>query len=266
MKIPETTNAHMRPNVNKTSPSKDAGGAGRDETVEGGGAAGRDFASVLEDVARPRERAGADDEGDGELFDSKTSERADGEPEARRREERDGSDGGDGKGGGFDQRGGVREVAPTQDATGARAILHIADLERIVSAVRTQTLASGAREVTLEMRRSVLEGLRVKLSIDGSGRVSAEFIASSERVRAQLDARAPELAEILRSRGVNLASLRTTVGADASDSGAHGRSDSGAHEGAGPVGSFAPAATADELSSANDDEGRGESAGTTYRG
>jgi flagellar hook-length control protein FliK len=65
--------------------------------------------------------------------------------------------------------------------------------------------------VTIELRRSVLEGLKVKLSTDGGGRVTAEFIAASERVRSQLDARAGELAELLRGRGVNLASLRTGV-------------------------------------------------------
>lgn len=269
MKIPQTTNANARPNddVNKTSPRRNANGVetGADETGETGAATGRDFASVLEEIARPRENASREDESDGERFDSKARERAEGEPEARRREEREGgADGGDSKGGGgFDQRGAVREAASQQDAAGARAILHIADLERIISAVRTQTLASGAREVTLELRRSVLEGLRVKLSLDAGGRVSAEFIAASERVRAQIDARAGELAEILRSRGVQLASLRTSVGADASGEGSRGGQSFGAPDAASRIDPASPSAvTSDDA--VTDDAGEA-GAGTTYR-
>ena len=74
------------------------------------------------------------------------------------------------------------------------------------------------REVTIELRRSVLEGLRVKLGTDGAGRVTAEFIAASERVRAQVDARASELAELMRSRGINLAEVRASVGDSNADS------------------------------------------------
>jgi hypothetical protein len=98
---------------------------------------------------------------------------------------------------------------------GARAVLHIADLEKLVSVVRTQIHADGRREVTLVLHRSVLDGLRVKLSADGAGRINAEFIASTEKVRAQVDARSAELADLLRSRGIALAGLRTSVGAGA---------------------------------------------------
>jgi flagellar hook-length control protein FliK len=101
-------------------------------------------------------------------------------------------------------------VSAGVEQASARAILHVADLERIVSAVRAQ-LVEGRHVVTIELRRSVLEGLKVRLSSDGDGRVTAEFIAASERVRTQLDARAGELAELLRGRGVNLAELRTGV-------------------------------------------------------
>jgi hypothetical protein len=123
-------------------------------------------------------------------------------------------DEGDKTGGGFDGRqSGVRETTAVSEAPNARAILHIADLEKIVSAVRAQALGGGRHEITIELRHSVLEGLRVKLSTSENGRLSAEFIAASERLRAQLDARAPELADILRARGVNLGELRTSVGA-----------------------------------------------------
>lgn len=171
----------------------------------------RDFASVLEDVTRSVERD-ENESSEGERQDTKTSAHAERERESKRREDRhDGS----GTGGGFEQRGQVRDAGHVSEAAPARAILHIADLERLVAAVRTQLLSGGRQEVTLELHRSVLEGLRVRLTTDGQGRVNAEFIAASEKVRAQLDARAGDLNDLLRGRGVELASLRTTVGADA---------------------------------------------------
>lgn len=181
------------------------------EVVESGGAE-RDFASVLEDVvSRPERRD--EEAGEGERRVSRESERAEHDGSARRREEREGEGsnqtGGDGRGG-FEHRAGLRETAAVGEALGARSILHVADLERIVSAVRAQLVDGVRHVVTIELRRSVLEGLKVKLSAEG-GRVTAEFIAASERVRAQLDTRAAELAELLRGRGVNLEALRTSV-------------------------------------------------------
>jgi hypothetical protein len=109
----------------------------------------------------------------------------------------------------------------------ARAILNFADLERIVSVVRTQLLSGARHEVTIELRRSVLEGLQVKLRSGADGRITAEFIVSSARVRSQLDARAAELAELLRGRGVSLASLRTSVDSGGGASGDEGGAERG---------------------------------------
>jgi|GEM_PF-5777257 len=181
----------------------------------------RDFASVLDEMARPRPTQSRDDNdqdsNDFESKESKPSERAEREREARRREDREQE-----SGGGFEQRSGVRELAPRGEAVGARAILHIADLERIVAAVRTQINAEGRKQLTMQLQRSVLEGLRVKLSADETGRVTVEFIAASERIKTQLDARSTELAELLRSRGVNLAALKTSLNEDASNQTATG--------------------------------------------
>jgi hypothetical protein len=268
MKIPPT-NTEPRPALDVNKPTTKRNTSGSEAVVDEPGEAnvsGRDFASVLEEVARPRERGQQEGDGEGERFDSQTRERAEGETETNRREERHGDDeGGEQRGGSFDQRGGgVREVSTSQDAASARSILHIADLERIISAVRTQRLAGGVREVTLELRRSVLDGLRVKLSLDGAGRVAAEFIASSERVRAQLDARSPELAEILRSRGVNLASMRTSMDANTSGQDSQGSAQSyPPQSGASSVhGLTSGAAPADDIDSG--DAGT-ESDSTTYR-
>ena len=193
------------------------------DASEGADAPERDFASVFEEVAsRPEQRDEESHDGDRRV--SKETERAEHDALARRREEREGGSneaGTDGKGGGFEHRAGLREASAPGETTPARSILHVADLERIVSAVRAQLVEGGRHVVTIELRRSVLEGLKVKLSADGSGRVTAEFVAASERVRSQLDARAPELAELLKGRGVNLAALRTSVetGGDTRDGG-----------------------------------------------
>lgn len=192
------------------------------DPAESSAASERDFASVFEEVAsRPEPRE--EEAGEGDRRVSRDAERAEREASAQRREEREGggSDNtGDNRGGGFEHRAALRETAVTSDATAARSILHVADLERIVSAVRAQ-LADGRHVVTIELRRSVLEGLQVRLSAEG-GRVTAEFIAASERVRSQLDARATELADLLRGRGVNLAALRTSVEAGGGGPGGSG--------------------------------------------
>lgn len=227
MKIPPVNPLTTRPTpeTNRAATKRgpvpaDAPGAGAaDEMIEGGGASERDFASVFDEVAsRPEPRQ--EEPGEGDRRVSRESERPEHEGTARRREGREGGSdqpGADARGGGFEQRAALREVSAVGEATAARAILHVADLERIVSAVRAQVVEGGRHVVTIELRRSVLEGLKVKLTAEGGGRVTAEFIAASERVRAQLDARAGELAELLRGRGVNLAAVRTGVetGADA---------------------------------------------------
>jgi len=226
--------------------------------------AARDFASVLDEVSN----AGEGERGEGEThnnrLEAEPKERAAESPFTKRREERkggDGNSGGDAKGGGFEHRAAtLRETTSSaQEQPGARMILHIADLERVVSAVRTQTLAGGVREVTIDLRRSVLEGLRVKLSSDGAGRVTAEFIAASERVRAQVDARASELADLMRSRGINLAEVRAGVGDSGSDSRGGGQfAESGAE-------SNRTSGVARE-SDATDGGALAEESGTTYRG
>lgn len=114
--------------------------------------------------------------------------------------------------------------------SGVRSILHIVDLERVVAAARAQVLPNGRQEVTLELSRSVLEGLRVKLSRNTLGQISAEFIAASERTKAQLDSRTIELAYLLRSRGIAVAELRATVGGTGAESNAGRQADGDASQ------------------------------------
>ena len=272
MKIPSgSQNPQPRTTPADRLRADDKRGAGAADSAEGVDSpdtetAARDFASVLDEVSNAGEGERREGSKRGERTEAEPKERAAESPFAKRREER--KDGGDGDakgGGGFEQRATLRETTGTNEQLGARAILHIADLERVVSSVRTQTLAGGVREVTIELRRSVLEGLRVKLSSDSTGRVTAEFIAASERARAQVDARASELSELMRSRGINLAEIRTGVAAG--DSGADGRG--GGHSAESGEGAARPAQAARASGVAQDPtdgDARAEESGTTYRG
>lgn len=260
------------PNANRATNARRAGQADN-PTPAGGedagavvGGQGRDFASVLKDVTRTRdEQSESDSDGDSEAREAKGSDRADAGREARRREERRDDDG---LGGGFQQQqGGVREAGWGGEAAGARAIIDIADLDRIVAAVRTHVAVGGRREVTLELHRSVLEGLRIKLSADAAGRVTAEFVAATESVRAQLDARSADLADLLRSRGIDLAALRTSLAGDSRQDASGGGGNREHAQGsfaslteriAGPATAPAPKTAGDNTSAVAED-------GPTYR-
>lgn len=243
------------------SQSEDTRETGRTTSSSGGA---RDFASVLHEAVHSR-RDDGEERGDDEHEDRQTArqtERSDRERDVRRREDEQDEAG---AGGGFGNRANVREVTTRgTEAAAARSILHIADLERIIAAVRAQTLANGRREVTLELQRSVLEGLRIKISTDEAGRVTAEFIAASERVRAQLDARSAELADVLRSRGVNLASLRTTM----NDAGSSNQNELRGNQTRGEVAASSPMRAPSNASLAPDGIDESESdatGGATYR-
>lgn len=233
MKIPPANplTPKQSPDTNRVAKRSSTDAARADDAADASAVADapeRDFASVFDEVvSRPEHHDEESHDGDRRV--SRDAERPEHDGSAHRREEREGGSndaGADGKGGGFEHRAALRELTAAAETTPARSILHVADLERIVSAVRAQIVEGGRRVVTIELRRSVLEGLKVKLSADGAGRVTAEFVAASERVRAQIDARASELADLLRGRGVNLAALRTSV-----ETGEGGRGgEGGAHE------------------------------------
>lgn len=124
--------------------------------------------------------------------------------------------GGNSGGGGFGAGGNVNQTFNLSDNFAARSILHIADLERMISAIRSQTRLGGKREIYLSLKRSVLEGLQVKITTDEAARVQIEFLAADEKVRSQIENHAAELSEILRGRGINLQSLTTIVNAETS--------------------------------------------------
>lgn len=207
------------------APPKNVASSPKSVSTEAGAGliGGREFASVLENVAPARnpDEHRHDDERDeraGETHNRRSA--ADGaRPERETREADETLNAINGSGQGFESRI-IRppDVPMNQEATAnVRSILHIADLERIVAAVRAQTIANNRQEVTLQLRHAVLDGSSIRLSAGKSGRVDVEFIAASERVAAQLDARTLDLANLLRSRGINLAAVKTSIGGEASN-------------------------------------------------
>lgn len=113
--------------------------------------------------------------------------------------------------------GDVNQSVHLSENFAARSILHIADLERMISAVRKLTKLDGKREITLELRRSVMEGLKVKITTGDASQVQIEFIAANEKVRSQIENHSEELADILRGRGINLQSLRVSLNSESSE-------------------------------------------------
>lgn len=81
----------------------------------------------------------------------------------------------------------------------ARAILHVADLERILSVVRAQKL-NEERQILIALKNSVLEGLQIRILLNESGNLKAEFLAPNKQIKKQLKKRERELSEILRQR------------------------------------------------------------------
>jgi hypothetical protein len=99
----------------------------------------------------------------------------------------------------------------------AAPILHTTDVDSIVTACQVQIATNGRQEVMLELSHSMLEGLRVKVSTDGAGRNTANFLAANEGIKALLDSRSSELIEQLRARGITVAEFKSSVTADGND-------------------------------------------------
>jgi hypothetical protein len=226
MKVDSTKNQALQlDNLNRAQTNR-AGTQGRGGADEVGALTGkRDFASLLEEFSTSRDsrREGPDEnmlEPAAETKEAETIEQAAGKQlAARRKEDEEAAL----HGAAFDAKGNMPMPAtPEVQTIDARAILPFADLEKIIAAIQTQVVADGRSVVTLELTRSVLAGLRVRLSADASGRLTVNLIASDEKTRALIDARSQELSDLLRSHGLDLSSLGTGVAKDFS-----GRDDSG---------------------------------------
>lgn len=99
-----------------------------------------------------------------------------------------------------------KNSAESSTVPAARSILHVADLERIVSTIRTIE-TKNSQQVLIELKNSVLEGLQIKITVDENGKLKAEFIALNEKIKEQMNARKGELSEIFKNRGVKFTNL-----------------------------------------------------------
>ncbi len=112
---------------------------------------------------------------------------------------------------------GTETSAPNLENINARAILHIADIEKIVSSVRTQLSDLNLPQVVIQLKNSVLEGLQIKLSNDINGKVIAEFVSKSEKARLQVEAKTKELSDILHNRGIQISTIKTSLADSSTD-------------------------------------------------
>lgn len=103
--------------------------------------------------------------------------------------------------------------APENPVAAARSILHVADLERIVATIRTETFQN-SKQVQIALKNSVLKGLEIKLTIDANGKLKAEFISQDAQVTKQLKARKRELNEIFVRRAVNFSEIEVVEKGD----------------------------------------------------
>ena len=178
------------------------------------------FVNILESAAKPQKLKQTGEDSSREQRDDDKKDKKQSVSESDSSENRAGNDrierhnsssgGGFGGSSGFGE-GSVNQTINLSENFAARSILHIADLERMISTIRTQTKLGGKREIYLELKHSVLEGLKVKITTDTAAQVQIEFLAANEKVRSQIENHSEELAGILRGRGINLQSLRTTL-------------------------------------------------------
>lgn len=101
------------------------------------------------------------------------------------------------------------EIAPPA----ARSILHVADLERIVSSIRAHNLKN-LQAVIITLKHSVLEGLQIKFAMDENGKFKAEFLALNEQIKNHLTARKQEISVIFSERGIKLSDFNIQQGSE----------------------------------------------------
>ena len=256
MKITPDNNTEMNANrkIDNQSAANKLGLAGSDQLFPDGAPEKSNFASVLDRVTNSHNKAQSRSDDAESAVKSETHDR---------RKSEDDKVADDVSAANLERTVAREPVASNEVNTGSRPLVHQIDLNSIVTACQVQLAGNGHQEVTLELSRSMLEGLRVKLTSDGKGRISADFLAATEGIKSLLDGRSQELIEQLRSRGINLADFRTSVAADTNS-----RNDSQHHQTA--TRSERPERELEAVASLNESESAdaiddGLAAGATYR-
>lgn len=103
-------------------------------------------------------------------------------------------------------------VAETQSAS---PVIQPQMLDQIVQDVRIGINAMGAAEFQFDLKSDVLDGLKLKISTQ-DGKVTASFIAENVHVKDAIDQGTQELIQALQQRGLEVAEVQVSVGADTS--------------------------------------------------
>jgi hypothetical protein len=90
-------------------------------------------------------------------------------------------------------------ASSNDSAPAARSILHVADLERMVAFIRSETFRD-RKEILIALQNSILKGLNIRLSLRADGSLSAEFRSKDFSTRGKLEKRRSELEKILENR------------------------------------------------------------------
>ncbi|HKR13351.1 MAG TPA: flagellar hook-length control protein FliK [Pyrinomonadaceae bacterium] len=252
MKITPDKNTEMNASqkIDTQSAGNKLGVAGADRLIPDAMTEKSNFASVLDRVTRSHNDARDRSENGKSTASSETRERKTSEDDTATDDVQPANV----------ERTVMREPVPVNEVeTSSRPLVHNVDMNSIVTACQVQLAANGQKEVTLQLSHSMLEGLRVKLTSDGAGRINAEFLAATEGIKSLLDGRSAELIEQLRSRGINLAEFRSSLAADANS-----RNDSQQQQSPERNGETRVVAALDEPESTDAVED-GLAAGATYR-
>jgi flagellar hook-length control protein FliK len=259
MKVTTSNNSELSTNKKIDNPpaGSDFDSSTADGLIPGGGSEKSDFANVLERVTRSHD----------ESTNRQTQRGSDDHKKTNDSKPHDDDDkvGSEAYLAGKETPLTRESGAVTDTNTDIRPILHTADLDSIVKACHVQLAASGQHEVTLELSRSMLDGLRVKVSSDGAGRITADFLAANDGIKTLLDNRSNELIEQLRSRGINLAEFKSSVAADSNSRNDSGHQHQPTTSGERRAGRTEAVASLSEPESITDTE-EGRATGATYRG
>ena len=92
--------------------------------------------------------------------------------------------------------------------------MQVKNLTSIFQELTAQPVLNDQHEVTILLPESIFKGLTVKILIDKTGSVSAEFVSVEPSVRRLLDLQMSDLTDLMRSRGLSIHSLKTSAGSD----------------------------------------------------
>src|SRR5262249_21600237 len=122
----------------------------------------------------------------------------------------------------------VDRIAFTAPVEKTAPVIHTEMIDQIVKDVRLGINSMGAAEFQFDLKSDVLEGLKLKISTK-DGRVSASFIAENVHVKDAIDQSAQDLIKALAARGLEVADLHVSIGADSG--GGSDRQDRGQSQG-----------------------------------